>query len=596
MKTRPSYLGALAASAFLLAACPPSPRPSPSLPAGPGPGASAAPSPSPSAATHAARRVLLEIDQMAGTPALELEREIQGRRVSLAEIYRPAGLNVEVHVDQRDLPRSEAVSLADLHAMMMAFRASSTPPDALRIHLLVVSKDRDDPDTLGIMFDFGEEDQDGLPREGFAVFADAHAGLGTDAANELLLTSAHELAHCFNLHHPDWDGQSFKTGSTVEGYSLTDTVRWELSAASLAHLGADPEHEVLPGRGSLAFGLVTPAHLARHKGTPHESFEVVAGDALRTARRGQRIAASQAVRVPRDRARIHAPDSRALKLRLEAPKRSYVVGEPIVLTVSLHNEGTQPQQVIPLLAPEQQFLALELQAPGATEFEAFRPAILRDARGVRARALQPGESLYAEAKVFFGSNGWTCKEPGRWRIRADFPAAGEGSAAFDEANGRIQSAPLEIEVLAPRTSPERRARDLILGHQQGMYLLLGGGDHLKTAASRLRALAAEAPNAAQAPAVSLALGKAALTPTLDPASKVRSQPKLDEARRYLQRTLDAELPPLAVAEAHEELARALQKAGLVQDAKQIRRNAIRKLRGKQEAASELQQMRREVER
>ena len=103
----------------------------------------------------------------------------------------------------------------------------------------------------------------------------------------------------------------------------------------------------------------------------------------------------------------------------------------------------------------------------------------------------------------------------------------------------------------------------------------------------------EAPSAAQAPAVSLTLGKAALDPTVDRATRVRSLPRLDEARRYLQPTLDASLSPIAVARTHEALALAFDKAGRGQDAKLVRQNAIQKLGGKEAAAPNLRRMRRQ---
>lgn len=527
---------------------------------------------------------------MAGIPRLQLERQVNGQRVSLQEIYAEAGVDLEIRHDQMDLPRKDAVSLADLHAMMLAFRSPSAQTDAMRIHLLVVTRDQDDPNTLGIMFDFGEEDSDGLPREGFAVFADGHQGLGTDPANEMLLTTAHEMAHCFNLHHPDWEGQAFKTGSTIEGYSLTDSVVWRLSTGSKSHLGGDPGQEVWPGRGSLAFGLVTSSHRQRHQSRPLESFDIIDAGDVQAARRGAHLHRGSAARELRQRSSFHAPESQPLRLRLEAPKRSYQVGEPVILTVGLHNDGTQPKKVLPLLGPEYRFLAIEVRKPGDDHFEPFQPGVLADARGAQAYVLAPGESLHEEAKIFFGSEGWTFREPGTWVIRADFPAGGDADAGFEEANGRIQSAPLEIEVVQPRTAMERRAKERVWGHQQGIYLLLGGGDHLKKARAQLSALVDETPTAAQVSAVKLALGTAALNPTVDPVTKVQSPPRLEEAKRLLQSTLDAPLPPLSVAHAQATLADKLEKAGQTQDANQVRRNAMRKLAGREAAAKALEKL------
>jgi hypothetical protein len=531
---------------------------------------------------------------MVGTPPLEVERDVGGgRRVSLEAIYADGGLDLEIQRDQMNLPRKDVVSLADLSAMMVAFRSRPTTVGAMRTHLLVVTKEQDDPDTLGIMFDFGEDDADGLPREGFAVFADAHQGLGTDATTEMLLTTAHEMAHCFNLHHADWEGRSFRSGSTVEGYSLANTVLWRLSQASKSHLAGDPGPEVWPGIGSLAFGLITSSHKNRHQTTPLDAFDVIEPGDIPGARRGTHVHVGAASRDARDRSRFHDAAIQPLKLHLETEKRSYLVGEPVVLTVGLHNEGAQPIRVVPLLGPEYRFLAIEVRGPGADRFEVFHPGVLADGRGAKARVLAPGEALHEEAKVFFGAEGWTFGEPGTWVLRADFPAGGPDDAGFDEGNGRIQSPPLEIEIVAARNATERRAKELIWGNQQGAYLLLGGGDHLKKARAQLTLLANETPTAAQAPAVKLALGTAALNPTVDPVTKVESPPRLDEAKRLLQSTLDASLPPLSVARAQTALVQKLEKAGRTQDANQVRRDATRKLAGKESARKALEKLQRE---
>ena len=79
---------------------------------------------------------------------------------------------------------SATVRLADLHAIMQTF--SSIPPDEgqWKVHLLLVTRDFTDANTLGIMFDFGRNDDNDIPREGCAVFVDAHTQ--GDVAEEIL--------------------------------------------------------------------------------------------------------------------------------------------------------------------------------------------------------------------------------------------------------------------------------------------------------------------------------------------------------------------------------------------------------------------------
>ena len=531
----------------------------------------------------AARKVLLEIDRMTGTPPVQLEQTINGTEVSLKSIYADAGIDLDVREDQVDLPRQDEVSLADLHAMMSAFRSVQPAPDEMHVHALVLTRERDDPDTLGIMFDFGDDDTDGRPREGFAIFADAHAGLDAGPTPEMLLTMAHELGHCFNLHHPDWEGESFRHGSSVESYSLTDSVHWTLSSHSKEHIRSDPSREVWPGLRNIAFGLVTEAHLKRHAASPSESFRVVDPGSFNARHAPASIDSALRKAAARDRSGFIAPDQNPLQLKLETPKASYVAGEPVVLTVGLHNTGTTNQFVLPLLDPKYRFLNVEIKAPGRADFDAFQPVLIADARGVKFQKLSPGESYHDEARIFFGADGWACKEPGEYIVRADYPApSGDGAPRDDGA--RIQSTELRFVVTEPTTSSARRARELILGPQEGLYLVLGGGDHLKDATANLKQVVQDAPTAPQAAAVRLALGTAALNPTIDPTTKVQSQPRVDEAKRHLDAVRSSEqLPALSNAKAQLALAEALDEKGRTAEAGRVRSQTVQQMQRKESA-------------
>jgi hypothetical protein len=512
---------------------------------------------------------------MSGLPALRESLSLPGgASISLAGLYAPGNLALEARHDQADLPRSESLRLADLHGLMTTFQSIPRPADAWKLYVLVVTQDADDPDTLGIMFDFGANDANDLPREGCAIFATAHEGLPANGRNpqevfaqELFLTTAHELAHCFNLHHPDWEGTRFKHDATIESYSLSDSVRWSLSPQSLKHLRSAPRTLVQPGAGGLPFGLLTDEHLAGHKPTPLESFEVVEVARLDTLRRGLPVAKTAAVRaaLARSRASARGAGPQPLELTLQAPKRSFVIGEAVVLTVSLKNTATTPWQVNPLLSLSYRFLNLEIRAPGAQTYYPFRPAVLAEARGRRSETLQPGEALYEEAKVFFGADGWTFSSPGRYALRADYPAGAARLLDLSETEERVLSEVLELEITAAASEPDRRAQDLILGPEAGLYLLLEGGDHLKRAAQNLQAIAREAPTAAQAPAAKLALALGSLHPTVDPERRARPSRRVDEAEEYLRELPTTSLPTLGVLRAQARLADSLLERGKAGD-------------------------------
>ncbi len=534
------------------------------------------------------RPVVVEIDQMAGTETLQLEQTINGETVALDEIYGEANLALDLRFDELDLPRTETVRIADLHALMTE-NSTVDAGDALKVYVLVVTEDFERPDTLGIMFDFGQLDVNDIPREAFAVFQSPHERLSTPLAPEMLLTSAHELAHVFNLHHPDWTGQEFASNSTIEGYSLTDTVVWSLSDQSKAHLTGHERRLVDPGTGSLPFGMVTEGHLDAHQAVPQEDFDVVDGRGVSRVRRDSGVAADSAVRsrLARRGARAEPRETGSLRLVLSAPKMRYDVGEPIVLTVQLINAGDSPREVLNLLEPEYRFLSLSISGRGDEEARRFRPALIYEARGRPTTMLEPGQSIFAEAKVFFGAGGWTFREAGEYEITAAYPA----EPTIGE--GLLVSEPATLRILDPRTEDGRRAlralratpEEPALGTEQGLSLLFGGGDHLIDGADAMREISRSAPSSPHAASATLALATAALNPTI--RTGVRGpgavpEPRVEEAERLLRDLSSESLCPLSLLRAQEDLARALERKGQESEAERLRDRAAEKLRSSEQ--------------
>ena len=517
-------------------------------------------------------RVIVEIDRMQGTPEIPASLTVGGREVSLKSIYEGSGVEVVAQQDEANLPRVDRVRLADLHGLMTAFDTVRPPAGVGKVHALVVTADEDDPATLGIMFDFNDRDLNSLPREGFAVFASPHEALNNSPA-ELLLTTAHELAHCFNLHHADWEGARFGEDATVEGYSMANTVRWGLSPRSVEHLKQHQAIEVWPGQGGLPFGSVGRGHLSRHQSDPAESYSVVDDPTARGVAGGGGALKSLA----RERSAVAAIEADDLRLVLEAPKSTYVVGEPIVLTVGVHNTGSRDRYVLPLLDPRYQFLNVEIRKPGETEFRAFRSAVLADARGVPADRLKPGDTRHEEIKVFFGADGWTFEKPGPYEVRADFPAGGFTSATFDRQGSRVQSPVLALQVQPATATTDRRVRPQVMRYQEGLFLFLDGASHLKSAKASLERVVRDEPNSAVAASARVALAQAELNPAPQRGSTVAAQPddaSVARAQVYLSDLPTETLPASTVVRATEQLSVEVRKRD-VQEADRLRSTARR---------------------
>jgi hypothetical protein len=516
------------------------------------------------------RRVLLEVDRMEGTQPVLTEQTIDDRRVSLADIYRAAGIELRIVEDQTDIARVESLRLADLHSVLNSNRSLVPEAGEEHIYMLVVSEDEDAPDTLGIMFDFGENDANNVPRESFAVFESPHANMPGGISRELLLTTAHELAHVFNLHHSDWDGSNFTRSATVESYSLTDTVLWRLSDASVEHLSSHPDRLVSPGTGNLPFGLISQSHANQHKPSPRENFSIAPEDTLSVSR-GSSIDASAAIRTKLAPVNDISADS-TLRLQIKTAKDIYIVGEAITLAVAVVNAGDSPQDVIPLLSPEYGFLNVLIRGPGQEEFRPYKAPVLREARMAGlSRTLAPDDIMIDDARIFFSSDGWTFAVPGEYEIQATFPADAEFS------NDVIRSVMQHVSVQAPGSEPAAGASRLLfsrdglgLGDEQGLYLYMQGGDHLQFGASQLRQMVSEYPQAEQADPAKVALANEALQPTIDQARGDRPEPRLDEAQFYLRGLQDIEnVPGVGLKRVQRRLIEALEKDGRDMEARSL---------------------------
>jgi len=515
------------------------------------------------------QKVLIEIDRMSGTDAIPVERRIGSQRVSLARIYEPAGLDLRIVEDQSDIPRRALVPTAELHRLLSTYQSVEPADDEWKVYVLVATEELGYPESKGLMFDDGIHDENGVPREAFAVFQTVHERVTDDVPTDMLRTVAHELAHAFNLHHEDWEGESFERASTLEGYSEIETVLWRLSAGSVAHLTDDDRQLVRPGSDGLPFGVITQAHRDRHRGGVAGPYEVVDPAGLGVLGRRTDLGRSPLLRTAPSRGRAR-PGTHPLRLVLHAPP-AVVIGEPITVTVELRNVGDGTLAVNPLLAPEYGFLNVGIRRPGAEVFRPYRPPLLREASAATRDTLGPGEALAAEAKVFYGPYGWTFDQPGEYLLVAEFPDV-------EDAAGLIRSDTLTIRVAPPGTEDDSRAFALLqeedgatpssFGTEVGLFLYLEGGEHLAGAESRLRQIIAEAPLAAQAPSARLAIGRTFLEPGAD--SILGPGVATDSALVFLEGLEFEELPPLTFRRAWMDLIAQLETENRDPEARRIR--------------------------
>jgi len=189
---------------------------------------------------------------------------------------------------------------------------------------------------------------------------------------------------------------------------------------------------------------------------------------------------------------FHLNARESVALEIKADKRAFTLGEPIIIYVSLTNTGRTATEVMRILEPDAGFVEYWVKRPDGKD-AAFLPWAHKDHPSPLQR-LSPGEAVRAEAKIFFGGDGWTFTKPGRYEIRAVYLK-------------RVNSNRLTVTVLPTADEATKRAADLFLRSDEvGKFLLFEGGDHLSDGIRRLKQAANQFPQTPHASYANFALG------------------------------------------------------------------------------------------
>jgi hypothetical protein len=210
-----------------------------------------------------------------------------------------------------------------------------------------------------------------------------------------------------------------------------------------------------------------------------------------------------------------------IELRITADKDQYPLGEPVILYVTLKNNGVNPVEVARLLSPEYQFVKYRVKEPGG-ETVPFVPWAIKD-HPAPSQRLAPGDEVHGVAKIFYGGQGWTFQRPGSYEITATY-------------RDQVPSNTLKITVVEPQDQATRRAAEVFLGSDEaGRFLLLEGGDHLTEGIRHLQQVAQEFGDTPHATYANYALGANLMSDFADfKASRLRKA-EHRTARDYLER-------------------------------------------------------------
>jgi len=375
------------------------------------------------------RGCAVEVDVMTNRAFPMSVKLLDNSVINYAGVYRTAGIDCAVTVDQTNLPEDVDLTTTELQTALATNQRPADPnDDTWRLWLFVGSGQGN---ILGLMFDDVEPF-----RQGTAGFFDPDLGdlpiLAASARNRkigevpaaFLRTLLHESGHAFNLFHPKHDVHVVPLGTTVMNQT-GDVMRFatevntfpgnitfsfdEHNRRSLIH---SPDPQVRPGWKRFGFGHGSLNGITE----PTDAIGFLQND----------------------------PPVEGLELSLIVPDvvfRGQFVTAQFVLT----NTGTQPREVTSALNLSQGDMRLLLKPP-TEELNDVRDVILA-CSDRPLTTLAAGESLRGSGQIFYTNYGFTFRQTGRFYVSAELNVG-------DVLGSVVRSKPSTIVVRAPATPEE----------------------------------------------------------------------------------------------------------------------------------------------
>ncbi|MDZ4719871.1 MAG: hypothetical protein SH847_15585 [Roseiflexaceae bacterium] len=412
------------------------------------------------------RRATLEIDTLKNAVAPQPVPALSGGGIEdFKSVFTSVGWDLNVVYDQVSLDPPVGVNPNDcwpnakLHELMLSVRKLTTNLDKeWHMHLVVIPAKMGC--SRGIMYD-----QIGVPREGVASFSDdgyptsdsANFGAAAnkkqrDTPRAFLRSASHEVGHGFNQVH-----QEQELGSDNSIMTTTPNVANVLGGPASGLPG------VFPNNINLGFNNTCRHHLIH--------FPDIA---VRPG--GMTFGSGHGAIAGTDR---HFFGEGELQLSLTPAQTQIELGEPLPLRWSLTNTSASPIPAPSDIRIETHNTFISVTNPHGTA--KLMPTFVIECEHVEMRLLQPGDTLEAETRLFWSTNGFAFESPGKHNIAARITWTYNGTPLGVEAN-------TEVWVNFPQSTQDNDAAPVLLDPQVGMYVALGGANHLTDAVTRLQSL------------------------------------------------------------------------------------------------------------
>lgn len=367
------------------------------------------------------------------------------RVLTTVKAYEEAGVQMLMTGNNNTIVSSEAGTDArwtesEMHASMVRHfsRYANTPQWAV---WLFAARKAVSSSLLGIMFDY-------LPglkqhRQGCAVFHDTiksyHPGTA-DYNRHLLYTYVHELGHAFNLLHSwdkgrndslSWMNYDWRYDQRNGAGSFWNNFNFIFDNLELVHLRHGFRQNVIMGGSDWAVGA----------GLEH-------GDAVEMFGRDM------------------VENNSGLKLELMPVKRSYVLGEPVVIEIKLRCMDMNGKVVNTNLHPKHDHVRIGILKPNG-KVCMYEPLAHNCSVPEETTLTVENNTAYASSYIGYGKEGFYFDQPGFYRLKA---------AYLNKDGGIIQSEEVSFRVKSPISAAEDQIADKYFTSDAGALFYLLGSD------------------------------------------------------------------------------------------------------------------------
>ncbi len=254
-----------------------------------------------------------------------------------------------------------------------------------------------------------------------------------------------------------------------------------------------------------------------------------------------------------------------LELIAEVEKQSFVLGEPVYLSVQLRYTGHTAVTVARVLHPQAGTVGVQITSP-ENEAVTFSSLFYADVTAPQSTIGQ-GEAITAVFPIFFGAQGWTFSKPGHYQISATYYDSERKNAK------PVQSNSVNLTVSKENGAGTLLMNESIESREAGKLFLWRQGDHLRAGMAHLSQIIQKHPESPISDYANLALGSNLAQPFRDYAAKKIRQPDYAAALAYLQKVRSSQLPRYLKIQKNLDQARCLFGTGDTASAGDLLRDA-----------------------